>query len=147
MPFEMWSNVNINISLLIRFPEKTKTWGWGTDRRLQSAAGVLRLSHQLPPRLVDTWEISGAMTVVMISERGSVVPARRCELAWMWWWTTALVSLKSTKATDAGRWVMFIAFFTASVWISTINTLLTAAPSLSLSTYTNSSSKRRQEDK
>lgn len=51
--FEMWSSVNINISLLVSSPQRTEgaqTSGQGTDRCLQSAAGCRHFHQTTPPR-------------------------------------------------------------------------------------------------
>lgn len=72
VPFEMWSGVNINISLLILSPQRTEgaqTSGRGTDRRLQSAVGVLRLLRQTPlhPTLQQTWETPICLRLVRVN--------------------------------------------------------------------------------
>lgn len=75
VPFEMWSGVNINISLLVLSPQRTEraqTSGRGTDRRLQSAVGVLRLLRQtIPPPLqpvtLETWETPICLRLVRVN--------------------------------------------------------------------------------
>lgn len=92
VPFEMWSGVNINISLLVLSPQRTEgaqTSGRGTDRRLQSAVGVLRLlrqttpPHTLLPVTLETWETPICLRLVRVNRinpcpsRFKAEPARR----------------------------------------------------------------------